>query len=559
MIQWLAIRDFAIVEQLELELDPGFTVLTGETGAGKSILIDALALLLGDRADADTVRHGQEKTEIQAGFNIGSNNEAAAWLAVNEMQADGECTLRRLVYRDKASRGFINGHAAPMHLLRELGAFLVDIHGQHEHQSLLRRETQRQILDDYAGIGAEVTKLSQISQELKRLIEQLTSIQQQSSEREARLDLLRYQTQELQTLAPQAQEFEQLQQDHRRLHHTNELLNGTHEILATLAQTEESNIEQRLNHSLTRLAELSEFDPKLSDIEKLLDEARVRVSEAATDLQHRIDDYELDPSQLAQTENRLSALHDMARKHRVEPDALPEIFEKLVGELGPLDNGENNEADLTKKIEVLKGDYDQLASRISKERSKAGKKLSAAITKQMQDLGMEKGEFAVQLSPVDKDERAQFGREAIEFQVNTNPGQPLKSLAKIASGGELSRISLAIQVITAAIVHVPTLVFDEVDVGIGGRVAEIVGTKLHSLANGRQILCITHLPQVASQGMHHFQVNKSDDDDTRVGVTPLLAKDRVTEIARMLGGVKLTRQSVAHAEEMLQRNSAQVF
>jgi len=556
MIQWLAIRDFAIVEQLELEFDPGFTVLTGETGAGKSILIDALALLLGDRADADTVRHGQEKTEIQAGFDIRHHYDAIEWLTNNEMQADGECTMRRLVYRDKPSRGFINGHAAPMHKLRELGALLVDIHGQHEHQSLLQRESQRQILDDYAGVGAEVTKLAQFSQELKRLTELRTSIQLQSSEREARLDLLRYQTQELQTLAPQEQEFERLQQDHRRLHHMNELLNGAQKILATLAQNDEGNIEQQLNHSITRLAELSEFDPELREVEKLADEARVRVSEAAMDLQHHIEGYELDPGQLTQIEDRLSALHDMARKHRVKPDVLPEILETLTAELATLDNGENNEADLTKKIEALKEDYDQLALHISKARTKAGKKLSAAITKQMHDLGMEKGKFAVQLTPANKDERAQFGQEIIEFQVNTNPGQPLKSLAKIASGGELSRISLAIQVITAAIVRVPTLVFDEVDVGIGGRVAEIVGTKLHSLANGRQILCITHLPQVASQGMHHFQVNKSDDENTRVGVTPLLAKDRITEIARMLGGVKLTRQSVAHAEEMLQRNSA---
>ncbi len=302
--------------------------------------------------------------------------------------------------------------------------------------------------------------------------------------------------------------------------------------------------------------ELSEFDPRLGEIEKLLDEARVSVSEAAADLQRRVDDYELDPGQLAQVENRLSVLHDMARKHRIEPDALPALQEKLATELAALNNGENSAADLEKMIDNLRHEYDQLAVSISKNRTRASKKLSAAISKQMHDLGMEKGEFAVRLTPVDNDERPQFGREAIEFQVNTNPGQPLKSLAKVASGGELSRISLAIQVITAAIVRVPTLVFDEVDVGIGGRVAEIVGTKLHSLANGRQILCITHLPQVASQGMHHFQVNKSDDKNTRVDVAALQPKDRVTEIARMLGGVKLTRQSVAHAKEMLQRHFA---
>ncbi len=252
MIQWLAIRDFAIVEQLELEFDSGFTVLTGETGAGKSILIDALALLLGDRADADMIRHGQEKAEIQAQFDIAKNQDAANWLVENEMQTDGECTLRRLIYRDKASRGFINGHAAPMHLLRELGALLVDIHGQHEHQSLLRRDTQQQILDDYAGIGTQVSSLAQISQELKRLTDQMTSIRQQSNEREARLDLLRYQTQELAALALQENEFEQLQQNHRRLHHMNELLNGTQGVLANLTQADDSNIEQQINYSITR-------------------------------------------------------------------------------------------------------------------------------------------------------------------------------------------------------------------------------------------------------------------------------------------------------------------
>ncbi len=556
MIQWLAIRDFAIVDQLELEFDSGFTVLTGETGAGKSILIDALALLLGDRADADTIRHGQDKAEIQAAFTIDGIAPAMTWLATNAMDADGECTVRRLIYRDKPSRGFINGRAAPLHMLRELGAFLVDIHGQHEHQSLLQKETQRQILDDYAGIGADVIQLAQMSQELKRTEEQLKTIQQQSGEREARLDLLRYQTQELQTLAPQREEFERLQEQYRRLNHTSDLLTGVQEVLGRVTQNEEASIERNLNHAISRLSDLSEYDSKLGDVVDLLDEARIRMNEASADMQHRVDGYELDPEQLAQTEKRLSALHDMARKHRVEPNALADVLDKLTNELATLDDGENNEAGLQEKIEALTKDYDGLATKISKARRKAAKQLAKNISRQMLDLGMDKGEFAVKLEPTDENERWAFGHESTEFLVNTNPGQPLKPLAKIASGGELSRISLAIQVITAAVVRVPTLVFDEVDVGIGGRVAEIVGTKLHSLADDRQILCITHLPQVASQATHHLQVNKSDSESTQVAVTPLKTQERVTEIARMLGGIELTQQSVSHAKEMLQRHSA---
>jgi len=557
MLNHLFIRDFAIVHKLELAIESGLTVLTGETGAGKSILIDALALALGERAEALVIRHGCERAEVAAGFDLGAGQDASKWLKEHDLFEDGECLLRRVVERDKGSKAWINGRPVPVQMLRELGELLVDIHGQHEHQSLLKREAQRQMLDDYAGLTDQVDELAALFHRMRELEQRRDALKREGADRATRIDYLRHQVQELEALKLSPEEIPQIEDEHKRIANAAELVQGAQGLAQTLYDDEEHAVSTLLARALREIEHLSEYDAKLGELAGLLSEAGVQVDEVAARLHQYLDSLEVDPQRLEWLESRIAALHDLSRKHQVKPEELPAVLVRLQTELGDIEDFDVNLEKLDGEIEALHGAYLKLAKQVSAERTRAAGRLGKEVTKEMQKLGMPGGRFEVTLAALAKGELAAHGLERIEYQVSANAGQPIKPLTKVASGGELSRISLALQVVTARIGRVPTLIFDEVDVGIGGGVAEIVGSQLRTLAGARQVLCITHLAQVAAQGHHHLQVTKETAANTTVThIDPLRPKERVHEIARMLGGVEITRQTLDLAAEMLNRVGA---
>jgi DNA repair protein RecN (Recombination protein N) len=557
MLSHLYIRDFTIIHTLELDLDAGLTVLTGETGAGKSVLIDALALVLGQRADNSVIRHGCKRTEISAAFDLKPEQDAARWLQEQDLFADGECVVRRLIEADRPTKGFINGRPASMQMLRELGDFLVDIHGQHEHQSLLKRDNQRQVLDDYAGISETVERVGAHYREWNALRERLHTLKAQAEDRSARIELLRYQVSELEALDLQPGELASIEEEHSRLANGAELLEGVQAIAHELYDSDEGAISNRLGTMVQRLEGLVQHDGRLGEVLNLLNEAAIQVDEAASALHNYSDRLELDPERLSWLDQRLAAISDLARKHRVDAEELPAILARLQTELTDIEDFDVNLSKLEASIETERQAYVALATELTVTRTSAAKDLGEAVTARMQDLGMPGGTFAVTLAPLPDGEFSSTGQERIEFQVSANPGQPLLPLSKVASGGELSRISLALQVIIAGVGRVPTLIFDEVDVGIGGRVAEIVGQQLRDLGRSRQVLCITHQAQVAAQGNQHLQVAKETaDGETMTRLYPLGEAERVQEIARMIGGIEISRQTLDHAEDMLNRVSA---
>ncbi|GAB4511121.1 MAG: DNA repair protein RecN [Sulfuricaulis sp.] len=557
MLTQLHVRDFAIVRELSLTYEPGFTVLTGETGAGKSILIDALALVLGARADNEMIRHGCARAEVSAGFALKPSHDAAKWLKENDLFDDQECLLRRVIETDKPSRGFINGRPVPIQMLRELGEYLVDIHGQHEHQSLLRRDAQRQILDDYAGLEDMVRTLTGHYREMETLRERLVSLKQQTADREARVELLRYQVRELDALALAADEIPALEEEHARLANGAELIEGVQSLAHAIQEDEEAAVARQLARAISRLETLVQYDTKLGEILALLNEAAIQIDEAGGRLTHYLDSLELDPARMQTVERRLSTVHDLARKHKIKPEELPSVHERLRMELNEIENLDTSLERLEQDLEKVRMVYFKTARDISRGRQTAAKKLAKAVTNEMQELGMPGGSFEVTLISLPEEEAGAYGLERVEFLVSANPGQPARPLAKVASGGELSRISLALQVVLAGTGRIPTLIFDEVDVGIGGRVAEVVGRKLRALGESRQVLCITHLAQVAAQGTQHVQVRKqTEGKDTVAEAVPLAERERTMEIARMIGGVEISKQTLAHAKDMLTRASA---
>ncbi|HEC13995.1 MAG TPA: DNA repair protein RecN [Acidiferrobacteraceae bacterium] len=553
MLSSIYIKDFAIVHKLELSLSKGLTVLTGETGAGKSIMIDALALLLGERVDGDVIRHGCNQAEISASFELDPNQDPGQWLAEQDLFDDRECVLRRLIYSDKPTKGFINGRPVPMQMLRELGEILVDIHGQHEHQSLLKRDIQRRTLDDYAGHSDTVQKLAATYDKLSSLKSRLETLQQQSTDREARIGLLRYQVDELDALQLEEGELPKLEEEHDRLAHASELLDGVQGIAQRLSDNDDANIAQLLNQSMVTLEPLTDYDPALAEISVLLNEAHIRVDEAVAQLHQYLGRLELDPQRLQWLNDRLALMHDLARKHQVKPDTLGAVLTRQRVELGDIEDAKTSLSKLEQDIGELSRVYFNLADLVRENRQQAATSLSTQVTDSMQALGMPGGHFEVSVTALESGQCTVYGTERIEFMVSANPGQPARPLAKVASGGELSRISLALQVVTARIGRIPTLIFDEVDVGIGGRVAEIVGQQLRGLGDLRQVLCITHLAQVAAQGHAHLQVSKQSEPPVSVAIDTLDPRKRIDEIARMIGGVTITDQTLAHAEDMLSR------
>lgn len=555
MLSELHIRDFAIVHQLELVLQGGFTVFTGETGAGKSILIDALALALGERADTGVIRHGCKRTEISARFDLPAGHEAIAWLRERDLADDDNgatCLLRRVIETERPSKGFVNGRPVPIQFLREIGELLVDIHGQHEHQSLLRREAQREILDAYAGATEEATALAARHRELGALQSRLDALTRDSRDRAARLDLLRYQVEELEALSLAADEMPQLEDEHRRLANAAELLEGAQAVTYALADDDEASVSAALARALARLETLGEYDARLGAIAGLLNEAYIQIDEAAAQLRQYQDGLELDPQRLQAVEQRLGTAHELARKHHVTADQLPAILEQLRTELSEIEHADENVDALKEKIAHARAECLTLAGTLSRKRKTGAHRLNEAVTAQMQVLGMPGGRFEIALVALSQEQLGAFGLEQIDFLVSANAGQPAKPLSKVASGGELSRISLALQVAAAGAGRIPTLIFDEVDVGIGGKVAQIVGGQLRRLGQDRQVLCVTHLAQVAAQADQHLQVSKRQRAGTTfTDIQPLAKKERVQEIARMIGGIEISEQTLAHAREML--------
>lgn len=549
MLKYLSIRDFVIVDSIELDFSPGFTALTGETGAGKSILIDALSLALGERGDAGTVRNGCERTEISAEFDIGGLPHVRDWLRTQELDDDeSACLLRRVLDANGRSRGFINGRSATMQQLREAGELLLDIHGQHAHQSLLRPDAQRDLLDGYGGQVSAALTVAQLFADWQALHRRRLQLEQNAAAVAAERDLLSFQKRELTNLNFSAAEWSELQADYARLSHAAGLLETAQFGMEVLGESDTACLTQ-LNALLARLRAGVEFDAGLRDTLTMLESAQNELQEAVYALRHYQEKLDINPELLREQERRIADIVDMARKYRVAPEQLPEAVQRIAARLAELGGDADPDALAQQEAAALEN-YRGAAQKLSAARHQAAQKLSREISAAMQNLAMQGGRFAVALTPLS--EVNAHGLETIEFQVAANPGSPLRSLAKVASGGELSRISLAIQVAAMQAAAVPTLIFDEVDSGIGGRVAEIVGQLLKRLGRRHQVMCVTHLPQVAASADVQWQVSKSERDGSTLSRILVLTPDeRVEEIARMLGGTKITATTRKHAAEML--------
>jgi DNA repair protein RecN (Recombination protein N) len=549
MLKFLGIRDFVIVSSLELDFSSGFTALTGETGAGKSILIDALTLALGGRGDAAMVRNGCERAEIAAEFDISGLPALRDWLREQGLEGDeGVCLLRRVLDAGGRSRGFINGGSATLQQMREAGEQLLDIHGQHAHQSLLRPDYQRALLDGFAGIAAETEQVAALYRDWQALRRRRIALSENAEAVAAERGLLQFQRDELKGLNFNAAEWQAVQEDYARLSHAASLLETAAFGVDTLSESDNACLAQ-LNALAARLRDGIAHDASLGEALRMLESAQAELQEAVYELRHYQQRLDADPQRLRELERRIQDVMDAARKYRVAPEQLDEALLRIEARLAEL-GGDADLAALEKQEQAAQQGYLAAAKKLSAARNKAASKLGSEITASMQTLAMQGGSFAVALLPLA--EGNAYGLESIEFQVAANPGVPPRSLAKVASGGELSRISLAIQVSSSQVASVPTLIFDEVDSGIGGRVAEIVGHLLKRLGKSYQVLCVTHLPQVAAAADHQWQVSKAvEDGSTLSRIAVLDGERRIDEIARMLGGVKITDTTRKHAAEML--------
>jgi DNA repair protein RecN (Recombination protein N) len=554
MLVHLDIRNYALIDRLDLDLSGGFTVLTGETGAGKSIIIEALGLALGDRADAGVVRSGAERAEVAATLLLGSNEPARRWLSEQALDGDDTCLLRRIVGADGRSRAFINGSPVPLTSLRSLGALLIDIHGQHEHHSLLEREHQTDLLDGYAGhraLNERVAALYGAWRDLHRSIGEAEAMLGAGTGGQA--DLLRYQLAELADLQLAEDEWRTLEEEHRKITHAGRIVDACQTGIEALRDGEDS-IVQRIARLMPLLRKGAEADRDLEGAMELIESARIQLDEAASDLSACLAGLDLDPERAARIEGRMAAINDLARKHHVRPEGLSAVAENLREKVAAFEGAEARLDQLRREILRVESEYREVAQALTASRGRAAHALGEEISREMRRLGMPDGSFSVELEPRADNQPAARGRERALFLVSTHPQQAPKPLAKIASGGELSRIGLAIQMITAEQSAIPCVVFDEVDVGIGGRVAEIVGQSLRRLGGRRQVLCITHLPQVAALGHQHLQITKSlHREGALVCVRSLSRQERKEELARMLGGIEISPKVRAHAEELIRK------
>ena len=553
MLQHLTINNYAIVDSLEIELEPGMTVITGETGAGKSIMLDALALTLGDRADREVIRGGAERADITAGFGLPEDPAVIQWLENHDFDTDeNNCILRRVISRDGRSRAYINGQPTTLNNLRDLGEMLIDIHSQHEHQSLLKTATHQRLLDEYCGLQKISDQVRSIARKWRRLNEELEQIRSRAEESNAQYQLLSYQVRELEELALGEKELAELEEEHQKLSHGEESVLVNRQVLELTSENDEFNLMQSLNKAIGLLQDIPYASKQTEEAGNLLNTALIQVEEASANLKHAIDHFEIDPQRLEEIDQRLALIHNLARKHHVQPVDLPELFLKLSDDLSGLSEADIQIELMEEELNKLLNNYEEQAKRLSDGREKGAKKLAREINAQLGKLGMESASFSVALTRFSDSTPRGGGLEGIEFLVSTNPGQPPRPMIKVASGGELSRISLAIQVVTAQTSSIPTLVFDEVDVGIGGGVARAVGELLRKLGDRGQVLCVTHQPQVASQGHQHLYVSKSSEKDSTATKLESLDHDaRVEEIARMLGGDDVSEKSREHAKELL--------
>lgn len=549
MLKYLSIRDFVIVSLLELDFSSGFTALTGETGAGKSILIDALSLALGERGDAAMVRNDCERAEIAAEFDIAALPQLRAWLHEQGLEGDENiCLLRRVLEAGGRSRGFINGRSATLQQMREAGEQLLDIHGQHAHQSLLRPDAQRRLLDGYAGLAEQAERVAVLYRDWQILRRRRISLSENAGAVVAERDLLQFQCDELRSLNFSAAEWGETQADHARLAHAASLLETAAFGIEAVSESDTACLAQ-LNALAARLRDGMVHDARFGDILQMLESAQAELQEVVYALRHYQQRMDNDPQRLRELEQRIRGVMDAARKYRVAPEQMDEALQNIESRLAEL-GGDADLAGLERQEQAAQQGYLAEAQKLGEARKHAAARLSGVITAAMQTLAMQGGSFSVALLPLA--EGNAYGLETVELQVAANPGVPPRSLAKVASGGELSRISLAIQVATSQIASVPTLIFDEVDSGIGGRVAEIVGRLLGQLGKDYQVLCVTHLPQVAAAADHQWRVSKSVVDGVTVSAIAVLDNgQRIEEIARMLGGVKITETTRKHAAEML--------
>ncbi|NWL06345.1 DNA repair protein RecN [Pseudomonas hunanensis] len=552
MLVHLSIHNYAIVEHLDLEIARGMSVITGETGAGKSIMLDALGLALGDRADSGVVRPGTDKADILATFDLLDIPEAHAWLTERDLDNDGLCILRRVITAEGRSRGYINGTPCPLGDLKALGELLIDIHSQHEHQSLLKTDTHRRLLDEYAGAVDLARQVQLAAKRWNQTRLELERLSNSGDEQRARHQLLSYQLEELDNLGLGEHELEQLEQEHKNLTSAEALFGICRQVIDQCSESDSGNVLSALTSCLNRLGAATNSPKALGEAANLIASAQIQVEEAVGELNRFLDNFDADPMRLQALEERLDTLYTLARKHRVHPTELPHLQQRLMEEIEGLNASDESIERLGEELAAFAQHYKEKARELSGLRQQAAQQLAGAVEQEIQRLGMPGGRFCIELTPNEGSDLSPHGLEQIELLVSANPGQPLKGLAKVASGGELSRISLAIQVITAQTSRIPTLVFDEVDVGIGGPTAEIVGQLLRRLGERGQVLTVTHLPQVAAQGHHHLFVHKvRNSDTTHTAVASLGKRERVEEVARMLGGIDLTKESLAHARKMV--------
>ncbi len=552
MLLSIHINNYTLVESLEIEFASGTTAITGETGAGKSLVLDALGMALGDRADTGTIRHGKDRAEITATFDIATIDSAQVWLAQQDFHAeDQQCILRRLYTTEGRSRGYINGQPCTMQQLQTLGEMLTDIHSQHEHQSLLRRETHRRLLDEYCGNIDLSSEVSDHFSAWQLMDKKLSSLLERSDELIARRDLLSFQVNELKQVDIEPDSLTKLETEQQTLANAEQILQDSHNLLGICDQNEGFNLRDSLNQALTILANLKHKPEALSSAEELFQSGLIQIEEATREIENHIDRFEADPQRLVIIEEQLGLIFQLARKHRVNADQLRDTLTALDEELQGLKDGGESIETLQQQLAQLAAAYEAKASKLSVKRKKGAKAMSAEINKQLQHLSMEGAELIVRLSPISEGRYRSVGLEEIEFLLATNPGQPHKPLAKIASGGELSRVSLAIQVVAATHSNIPTLVFDEVDVGIGGSTADIVGQLLKKLGDRGQVISVTHQPQVAAHAHHHYRASKIVDNVSAESLmTALDPQQRIEELARMLGGAKVTEQTLSHASEL---------
>ncbi len=552
MLTHLHIRNLAIIEDLELEFTPGMTVLTGETGAGKSILIDALGLILGDRGDSSIVRENKDKSEITATFDIENNPDAELFLTGQSLSFDDtEIIIRRIISKDGRSKAYINSSTVPVQLLRELGDHLVNIHGQHAHQSLNKKKSQRQFLDSYAGHETILNNLTGICDDWNLINKKLASISTDSGSYQSTVELLEYQINELEALKLVAGEYDDLEEEFKRLSNISELIDITQRSLHMLADDDQS-AESLLQKTIINFKDLEKSDPKIEKLTTILESASIQLTDAIDEIQHYADQIEPDPERLTEVDNRLNVMIDMARKHQVHARDLPDHFEKLVLRLDELKSNHDSINSLLLEQQEKLENYKKIAEDLHRKRLKKAKIMSDEITGHLNGLGMPGGQFIIEVTAKKFEKPLAEGMDEVEFLISLNPGSSPQPMRKIASGGELSRLSLAIQLVAGQSKVFPTLIFDEVDAGIGGKTADIVGGLLKDLSATHQVFCVTHLAQVASRANNHFQVSKSSSsNETFTQVKALDDNERVEEVARMLGGMRISEKTRDHAREML--------